>query len=122
MQRFFSVAWLFTSDNGKNPKLWKTSLNQALTHLSEENNTSCGPLSSDAMNASLLFNISKVIKLIIFNSQVISTCELVNRDIKNIIFSSETNYVNQNVLQMCLKIAKANFFFDTAFLSFFDIV
>ena len=35
----------------------------------------------------LSFDISKVIKLIVFNSRVIMTCELVNRDIqKNYIF------------------------------------
>ena len=56
--------------------------------------------------------IFKVIKLIVFNTQVTSTCELVNQDIKKIIFSSETNDVNQNVLQMRLKIAPANFFFS----------
>ena len=32
--------------------------------LHEENNASCGPLSSDAKSASLSFNISKVIKLV----------------------------------------------------------
>ena len=57
--------------------------------------------------------------------QVISICELANQNIKKIIFSSKTNDVNQNVLQMCLKIAPANFSsqssFDTAFLSVFDI-
>ena len=79
--------------------------------LHEEYNTSCGPLSSDAKDVSLSFNISKVIKLIVFNSQVISTCELVNDTLK-IIFSSEKNEVNRNVLQMCLKIAPANFFFS----------
>ena len=49
-------------------------------------------------------------KLIVFNTQVISTCELINRNIKKIIFPSETNDVNQNVLQMFLKMAPANFF------------
>ena len=38
--------------------------------------------------------IFEVIKLIVFNSQVISTCELVNQDIKKVIFSSETNDMN----------------------------
>ena len=42
--------------------------------------------SSDAKSAFLSFNVSKVIKLIIFNSQVISTYELVNRDIKKLYF------------------------------------
>ena len=42
---------------------------------------------------------------------MISTCELVNRGIKKIVFSSETNDVNQNVLQICITIAPANFFF-----------
>ena len=81
--------------------------------LHEEHNTSRGPLSSDAKNASLSANISKVIKIIVFNSQVISTCELVQlRHQKKIIFSSETNDVNQNVSQIHLKIAPANFFFS----------
>ena len=70
--------------------------------------------------------IFQVIKLIVFNSHVISTCELVNQDMENIIlFSSETNGVNENVLQMCLKMAPANFFFSPyliqRFLSVFDI-
>ena len=69
--------------------------------------------------------IFKVIKLIVFNSQAISTCELGNQDIKKIIFSCQTNDVNQNVLQMCLKIAPANFFISPyliqRFLSVFDI-
>ena len=90
--------------------------------LLEENNTSCGSLSSETKNTSLSFNINKVIKLIFFNSQVISTCELVNRDIKKIIFSSNTNDVNQNVLQVCLKLASKFLFqsiFDTAFFELF---
>ena len=54
--------------------------------LHEENNTSCCSLSNDAKNAYVFFNISKVIKLIVFSSQVILACELFNRDIKNYIF------------------------------------
>ena len=38
--------------------------------------------------------IFKDIKLIVFNSQVISTCDLVNQNIKKIIFSSGKNDVN----------------------------
>ena len=69
--------------------------------------------------------IFKDIKLIVFSSQVISTCELVNQKIIKVICSSETNDVNQSVLQMCLKIAPVNFFFSPyltqRFLSVFDI-
>ena len=69
--------------------------------------------------------IFKVIKLIVFNSQVISICELANQDNKKIIVSSDTNDVSQNLLQMCLKIAPSNLFFSPyliqRFLSVFDI-
>ena len=68
---------------------------------------------------------SHLLILKVTRPQVISICELANQNIKKIIFSSKTNDVNQNVLQMCLKIAPANFSsqssFDTAFLSVFDI-
>ena len=59
--------------------------------------------------------IFKYIKLIAFNSQVISTCELVNRNVKYIIFSSQTNDFYQDALQMCVKDSTSKFLFQSLF-------
>ena len=80
--------------------------------LHEENNTSCCPLSSDTKNTSLSFNISKVIKLIVFNFQVMSTYDLVKRDIKEIKFSEFPlfySYIFQDLSRMKFRFSRTLF-------------